>query len=148
MPATSGHDLQSSKLTPNLCESGQSERHRRRRDHPLKLTDLTLREQDAIPRLLSFWLSEWDWECPTLFGLERNELEAIATAWPESIVTMQKQTALAVHGSLRELLVGASAVAPDKVAPACGLTHAELSALADTLRDRLENALDSNEAYG
>lgn len=114
----------------------------------MKLTDLTLLEQDAIPRLLSFWLSEWDWECPTLFGLERNEFEAIATTWPESIVAMEKPTSLAVLGSLRELLVCASAIAPDKVAPMCGLTHAELSALADKLRDRLEHALGSDETYG
>src|SRR5256885_16434337 len=44
-----------------------------------------------------------DWEFPTLFGLERSELRAIADAWPKPAAS-RDDVEMAVNNSLNNLL--------------------------------------------
>lgn len=65
-------------------------------------------EVEALRRAFAYWLENWDWECPTLFGIDRDELRVVLEGWPNPRVD-DETTALAALGALRELLDGASA---------------------------------------
>jgi hypothetical protein len=79
--------------------------------------------------VLGYWEARWDWECPTLFGLELQEYRAAAETWRATRDLTQPQVAFALLGALREFLYGASAVKPEAVAPIAGMQNSELMAL-------------------
>jgi len=83
----------------------------------------------ALSAVLSYWEGHWDWECPTLFGLELPEYRAAVAAWRDTSDLSVPQVALALLGALREFLYGASAVKADLVPGITGLAKAELVAL-------------------
>ena len=33
---------------------------------------------------MQYWLEHWDWECPTLFGLNKSELQQVCDEWPDT----------------------------------------------------------------
>ena len=35
---------------------------------------------------MSYWAAHWDWECPTVFGIELEELQVVLEAWPHCSV--------------------------------------------------------------
>jgi hypothetical protein len=111
----------------------------------MKIEDLSTTEQHALPKVLAYWVAHWDWECPTLFGLEKSDLEAVLASWPASLSSQEKTSALALIGALRELLYGASAVPKAQVPAVCGLSYAEASALAENLFPRISEVLDGKE---
>lgn len=61
---------------------------------------------------MNYWLKNWDFECPTLFGIEKGELQQVCNNWPIAFDNSSVATGLAISGSFRELLWGASSL-PD-----------------------------------
>jgi hypothetical protein len=39
-------------------------------------------DQQTLRRAMEYWAAPWDWECPTLFGIELNELKQVLSCWP------------------------------------------------------------------
>ena len=62
-----------------------------------------------------YWLEHWDWECPTLFGLNKSELQQVCDEWPDTFEKGSVLAGRAVSNSLGELLWGASALPDSKV---------------------------------
>ncbi len=107
----------------------------------MRVDDLSAAEQSALASVLKYWVTRWDWECPTLFGLEKNEFEAIANTWPTCLVKQETNAARALVGAMRELLHGASAVRDRQVQELIGISHAEAAALLERLLPRIDQAL-------
>lgn len=94
---------------------------------------LSEQEQRAVLKALKYWVRRWDFECPTLFGIEKAELQAVAEAWPELPGHKPYVVFQAVNGAFRELLYGASAVSEERLPGICGLSYSEASELSDRL---------------
>lgn len=105
----------------------------------MSLDDLSPEQIAAIHRSLEHWISHWDWECPTLFGLSQDDFSEIVGGWSQSVFERQEDSALAIVGSLREILHGASA--PRDVPSIIGIGHSEASALLTQLLTRIDRAL-------
>ena len=86
-------------------------------------------ESTSIHEALGYWVENWDWECPTLFGLDRSELEEVVRTWPASLEGHPEIAEVAVIGSLRELLWGASSLPPDRVERLLGMGHRQAESL-------------------
>ena len=86
-------------------------------------------------------IDKWDFECPTLFGLEKSDLIEMVKNWQASLSTGEKRTLIACLGSLRELLHGASAVSKAKVPEFIGIEYEEASALCRRIHSECQNAL-------
>ena len=71
---------------------------------------------------MSYWLDHWDWECPTLFGVEHRELREVLEHWPSVSAGSERAAACASISALRELLHGASAVAKHRLPALIGVT--------------------------
>ncbi len=78
------------------------------------------KEVEALRRAFEYWLEHWDWECPTLFGIDKDELSVVLEGWPNPRVD-DETTALAALGALRELLDGASSIPGFEVERVLGL---------------------------
>ena len=103
-------------------------------------SSLTREDADATRRAMEYWIGKWDWECPTLFGVELEELKSVVALWPEVGAGAEEAAALCALGAWREILYGASAAMPDKVHVVTGVTseHAEeICARIQTLARRL-----------
>ena len=74
------------------------------------MTNYSAKEKEALENAIHYWIEKWDFECPTLFGLEKTDLIEVAKSWPVSLSTDRERTLIACLGSLRELLHGASAI--------------------------------------
>lgn len=105
------------------------------------LSNLPLVDRTAIQAALQYWLAKWDWECPTLFGLEREQVQQVLDQWDESTAGDERVAALAVNGALRELLYGASAVQRSEVAGVCGLSFEAADDLSRRIHDSVRHAL-------
>jgi hypothetical protein len=46
-------------------------------------TQITVDEEAALAQVLAYWCAKWDFECPALFGLEREEFEKAVRMWDE-----------------------------------------------------------------
>ena len=97
-------------------------------------------EQEAIRRALAYWHEHWDWECPLLFGIAREDLAAVLQAWPVPSAGPEP-TALAVLGALRELLHGASAAPKAQIPEILGLTYADAERLCQKTLSLTEHLL-------
>lgn len=107
----------------------------------MEISDLSPAEAAALQRMLNYWINTWDWECPTLFGLEKEDLSMILADWPASLAHHEEVAALAIQGAFRESLYGASTIPPAKIESVFGLSQASLQALWDRLRHRITRAL-------
>jgi hypothetical protein len=94
----------------------------------MKSALLSLTEQIQVRRAMSYWTAHWDWECPTLFGIELEELQAVLRDWPHS-AAREEAEALAAIGALRELLHGASTPPRSQLPEILGLEYEAASAL-------------------
>jgi hypothetical protein len=105
------------------------------------MTNFTAIEKDALLKSIQYWIDRWDFECPTLFGLERSDLVEIVKGWPASLSINEKCTFIACLGSLRELLHGASAVSRSAVPAIIGIPYEEASALCGKIHSECQNVL-------
>ena len=103
-------------------------------------------ELAALSAVLSYWEGHWDWECPTLLGLELDEYRAAVATWRDTSDLAVPQVAFALLGALRELLYGASAVTADAVPHIVGLTKADLVALEHRVGPCLLNVVNKRTA--
>jgi hypothetical protein len=99
----------------------------------MKITNLSTTDQDALQRTLNYWISHWDWECPTLFGLEQSDFQALVSTWPQCLVLQEETAALAIIGGLREILHGASAVKGESIDQFIGICYSEACQLLNRL---------------
>lgn len=105
------------------------------------MKNLTAIENEALLKSIQYWIDKWDFECPTLFGLEKSDLIEIVKEWPASLSTDEERTLTACLGSLRELLHGASAVSRSVVSEIIGIQYEEASALCGKIHSECQNAL-------
>ena len=103
----------------------------------MQFLDIPENQQAAIPRALAYWVERWDWECPTLFGLEHSELQEIIAAWPTCLKSDESRVALAIQGAFRDLLFGASTPDTSKLPNLIGVPHDEAVALFNSIGPRL-----------
>ena len=78
---------------------------------------------------LQYWERHWDFECPTLFGIEHEQLRDVLSSWPTVPEHLEEIAGLALLGSLRELLYGASAVPHANLPGLIGLSYAQADEL-------------------
>src|SRR5687767_8705131 len=105
-------------------------------------TSLSPEAQQTVLRALRWWSDHWDWECPTLFGLELTELNEVIARWPQVDNASMQNAALAATGAMRELLGGASAVPKQELPVILGQSyeraiavHSEVHAFATAVLD-------------
>ena len=90
---------------------------------------------DAVHRAMSYWTERWDWECPTLFGIEIEQMHRVLGNWPTVAPGAENETQCASVGALRELLYGASAVAKARISAVVGLSYEQAEALLSELHE-------------
>ena len=105
------------------------------------MMNFTAIENEALLKSIQYWIDKWDFECPTLFGLEKSDMIEIAKEWPTSLSTNEERTLIACLGSLRELLHGASAVSRTIVPEIIGIQYEEASALCGKIHSECQSAL-------
>ncbi len=98
-------------------------------------------DQRAISAALRYWVAKWDWECPTLFGLEQAEMQQVLDGWPDDVDCGERTTALAMTAAFRELLHGASAVQRAEVPSVCGLSYEAANDLSQRINHYVHRAL-------
>jgi hypothetical protein len=91
--------------------------------------DLDLSEQRALELALRYWAAHWDFECPTLFGLELDELKDVLSHWPHVRSGAEEAAAAALLRALRELIHGASAVPRDTLPGLIGRSYEQAEQL-------------------
>ncbi|WP_445361669.1 hypothetical protein ACJJIL_08265 [Microbulbifer sp. EKSA005] len=99
------------------------------------------RENTIIAAAFEYWIEKWGSECPTLFGFEKETLESINAAWPQSISECSYECALAINSSFGEILYGASALNVTKFHSILGFERNEIEVLFKALRSELERKI-------
>jgi len=89
----------------------------------MKTSGLTAQEVEATRRAMLYWTEHWDWECPTLFGVELEEMVAVVKTWPLVATGQEELVATCALGAWRELLYGASSVEPARVGETVGMSY-------------------------
>ena len=80
---------------------------------------------------MEYWAACWDWESPSLFGMELDELRGVLARWPPIGIEDTSNAALASVAGLRELLHGATAQPKDSVQRLIGISFDRANALLD-----------------
>lgn len=107
----------------------------------MEIGELSSQEQAALLLILQYWAQHWDFECPTLFGLEQEELQSVAELWPGCLAQNEQVAVQALNGGLREFLYGASAVGPEVVQSVTGIKREEVIALYESIWPRIKAVL-------
>ncbi len=102
---------------------------------------LTSEENEAIIKSIMYWIDKWDFECSTLFGLEKSDMEVIARDWTNSLAGNTEQTLIACLGSLREILYGASALPKTKIVDVLGISSEQAQNLCSVIYNECSHAL-------
>ena len=105
------------------------------------MTEFTDTETDALVKAICYWVEEWDIECPTLFGLEREDLEDVARNWPGSLEYDKNRTLLACLVSLGEILHGASALPRSRITGMIGINYEAASNLCRLVQSKYHDTL-------
>jgi len=105
------------------------------------MNEFTTEESQAIYKSIQYWIDKWDWECPTLFGLEKFDMEAVVNRWPNALKENREIALKASLGSLGELLYGASAVPKSKISEILGMSYDQSEELCGVIRSECVNGL-------
>ena len=97
--------------------------------------------QEAVRRALQYWVEHWDFECPTLFGIELEGLEQVLEHWSTVVSGADQTVALATLGALREMLYGASSVPASQVPAVIGLSYEQAHALCSEIHSIVKPVL-------
>lgn len=92
-------------------------------------------DQQAVRRAMEYWVEHWNWECPTLFGIELDELKRVLQRWPLINDDDERTFELAAVGALRELLYGASSLPRVAIQQTIGISYDQAATLTVTLLD-------------
>ncbi|UUZ47716.1 hypothetical protein LP420_31895 [Massilia sp. B-10] len=101
-----------------------------------KIEVLSYEDREAVRRAMEYWIACWDWECPTLFGIGFVELDQVHSQWTDGEYRDENMIALAVTGSLRELLFGASAQPESSIQGIIGVPYSHAVLLLEQLNGR------------
>ena len=90
-------------------------------------------DQQAILRAMQYWVEHWDDECPTLFGIELDQLKTALHRWPSTVGEDEPMVKAVAIGALRELLYGASALPPVALQSMLGISYDDAETLTQGL---------------
>ena len=93
----------------------------------MPLRDLSPADQDSIRRVLAYQLARWDWEAPTMLGVQKEEVEGLLARWPA--VDDQEEASIAhraIHSSLGDL-IGLRGISEEDCQSEIGVTPKELA---------------------
>jgi hypothetical protein len=103
----------------------------------MNLASIVPTDLHALRRCMEYWVAHWDFECPTLFGIELEQLQEIIGRWPSIPAGTEETTALAMIGALRELLYGASAPPKARLPVLVGLSYEQAHDLCTQVHSKL-----------
>lgn len=92
----------------------------------MPLRDLSLADQESIRRVLEYQLARWDWEAPTVLGVQKEEVQGLLARWP--VVEDQEEASMAhraIHSSLGDL-IGLRGIREEDCRSKIGVTPREL----------------------
>lgn len=98
-----------------------------------RIKALPVEERDAVRLAMEYWHACWDWECPTLFGMDFEEFDQVLNQWPDIKREHEELTTLAVIASLRELLFGASAQPKSVIHEIIGIPYSRAASFLEQL---------------
>ena len=93
----------------------------------MPLRDLTPADQESIRRVFAYQLTKWDWEAPTVLGVQKEEVESLLARWPA--VDDEDEASLAhcaIHSSLGDL-IGLRGISETDCQSEIGVTPKELA---------------------
>lgn len=93
----------------------------------MPLLDLSPGDQESIRRVLAYQLAGWDWETPTVLGVQKEEVEGLLARWPA--VDDQEEASVAhvaIHSSLGDL-IGLRGISEADCQSEIGVTLKELA---------------------
>ena len=99
----------------------------------MNIKGLSQEDQEAVRRAIEYWHACWDWECPTLFGVDFVQFDQVLSEWPDIQKRDEDVAALAAIGSLRELLIGASAQPKSAIQSVIGIPYGRAASLLEQL---------------
>lgn len=76
--------------------------------------ELSDSDNNLILNIMKYWEKNWDFECPTLFGIEREDLQNVIDGWPDALAKRTVHAGRAISHSFGELLWGASSISDEK----------------------------------
>ena len=92
----------------------------------MPLRDLSSTDKESVRRVLTYQLAEWDWEAPTVLGVEKEEVEGLLKIWPAVDDQKEESTAhRAIHASLGDL-IGLRGISEEDCQSRIGVTRKEL----------------------
>ena len=100
----------------------------------MKPTDFSAAEQSAVLKAMTYWVNNWDEECPTLFGMPREAMVVVIEAWPYTALDSDGRAFSAAVGSLRELLFGATSVSDREIEEIMGISRIHAVSLCAAIR--------------
>jgi hypothetical protein len=92
----------------------------------MPVRSLSFEGQETIRRVLVYQLDGWDWEAPTVLGVEKKEIETLLANWP-AIEDQEKESIAhrAIHSSLGDL-VGVRGISEEDCQAKIGVSRKEL----------------------
>ena len=99
----------------------------------LQIQRFSDQERTALRLAMEYWSACWDWECPTLFGINFVEFDQVLGQWPDIEQGYEEIASLAVTGSLRELLMGATAQSRSAIHGIIGIPYSHAASLLEQL---------------
>jgi hypothetical protein len=93
----------------------------------MPLRDLNLADKESGRRVLAYQLARWDWEAPTVLGIQKEEVEGLLARWP--VVDDQDEAGAAhraIHSSLGDL-IGLRGIREEDCRSEIGVTPKELA---------------------
>lgn len=93
----------------------------------MPLRDLSPTDQESVRRVLAYQVAGWDWEAPTVLGVQKEEVEGLLARWPA--VDDQEEASIAhraIHSSLGDL-IGLRGISEEVCRGEIGVTREELA---------------------
>jgi hypothetical protein len=105
------------------------------------MNQFTSEELNTLKNAIQYWIANWDFECPTLFGIEKSDLLEVSANWPNALDDDTERALVSCLGSLREMLHGASAINEQAVAATLGVSYDQASVLCSVIHSQCQHAL-------
>ena len=110
----------------------------------MDISDLASSEQEGLRRIIAYAIARWDWESPTLFGIEKLQAEVVLREWPASLQRSPAKAAAAIWGPLGFFIHGGGMRDHECLAQ-FGLSQKDCAALLNKIRERVDVALQQAE---
>ena len=100
--------------------------------------ELSDSDDKLILNIMKYWVDNWDFECPTLFGIELEDLQNVIDKWPEALLSNSVHAGRAVSASFGELLWGASSLSDARVKSEFGKSKDDLEAFYKSIHEEIK----------